>query len=578
MCKKCHPVETVDTVEPIEQGTIPYEYHTEHKEYISDKPKLESEHRYIVQRLWNVFHDNAIVSCQINNDCFEVSAPLYDRDALYDALVNPFDVNLNSNIHRQTTNKFTRYQQLFNRLGLTTDIREEDHPDKTEKNRQKRLKQIIRHWQDCFSAVVHSVDKVKDIPDGDEVDWRFRDDKGMPLHKRLAKLSYDCGVKLSSQQIETLGNLIGEQQIASRQTEILAFDDDYITGSAHEYGHTRSCWFQDGDYKGSRQALYNAGGFAVRTFDTDGNFTDGRCWIVPCGKGRHAIFNAYGRSLGQFAELLSSMWKCHSKEVRTIRVPDGFYVNNSECIVLSPDVYDLDRMPFDHIEVADEDRYICHCDNCGEGLSDDDSIYSGTGGYGTYCESCYSELFDSCQNCGETVDTGDLLECTGRSRYGDEYLCEHCAESRGYSCCTDCEEWKYDCSTTHDGESVCSDCIDNYTTCEGCSELFPSANCEQCEADDCYYCSDCMPEPELEGEQYCQATGELIDAHAVDSGLWDTPAVSSRSHCPVIPAFADDPVEAYPIENMIDRITSGEGIQSPQVIAYTVFALCLAGF
>ena len=85
-----------------------------------------------------------------------------------------------------------------------------------------------------------------------------------------------------------------------------------------------------------------------------------------------------------------------------------------------------------------------------------------------------------------------------------------------------------------------------------------------------------MPEPE--GERYCQATGEVIDADDIDSGHWMTSAVSSRSHCPVIPAFADDPIEAYPIENMIDRIASGEGIQSPRVIAYTVFALCLAGF
>lgn len=576
MCKNCKPVETVGTVEPIEQGIVPFEYHTDRKEYTSDKPKLESGHRYFVERLWNIFHDNAVISCQINNDCFEVSAPLYDKDAIYAALVKHYDDRYSSNIARQTVHRFAQYQQMFNQLGLTWDIKEEDHSEKTEKNRQKRLKQIIRHWQDCFSAFVYDSRKMNALPDSSEVDWRFRDDKGMPLHKRLAKISYDCGVKLSSQQIETLGNLIGEQRIAARQTAILAFDDDYMDGTASEYGHGRSCWFQDGDYKGSRQALYNAGGFAVRTFNATGEFTGGRCWIVPCAGGRHAIFNAYGRTLSQFAELLSSMWKCHYKEAATSRVPDGFYVNKNECIVLSPDAYDLNRMSFDHIEVDDEDRYICHCGNCGEGLTDRDSIYSGTGGDGHYCESCYSELFSSCQHCGETYDTGDLLECIGRSRYGSENLCEHCAESLGYSCCTDCEEWKHDCSTTHDGESVCSDCIYNYTTCEGCSELFPSADCEQCEADECYYCSDCMP-----GEQYCQATGEVIDTDDIGTD-WHTERNSRvlNSHCPILATYGDGtlPVRAECISDLSDRINRGDDVSRFPVLAATALDLCLAGF
>lgn len=55
------------------------------------------------------------------------------------------------------------------------------------------------------------------------------------------------------------------------------------------------------------------------------------------------------------------------------------------------------------------ERYSC--DECGERLHEDDT-YSGPGGDGRYCESCYDEQYTCCERTGETVrinDTGQVI-------------------------------------------------------------------------------------------------------------------------------------------------------------------------
>ena len=108
-----------------------------------------------------------------------------------------------------------------------------------------------------------------------------------------------------------------------------------------------------------------------------------------------------------------------------------------------------------------------------------------------------------------------------------------------------------------------------------------SEDSEYCEADGCSYCSDCLPEPELEGEQYCQATGAVIDAGDIGNGLWDTTPVSSRSHCPGLSSFDNgEPMQAYPVSNMWETLAARPHLlDDPRFTeARTVYDLCMSGF
>jgi len=564
MCQKCSSpasaeIVTADAIEP-------FEYHSERKLYSSPVGELTQEAKEKIQgiiRLWEVHIDvsgkGLIPPVETIADFVETWQHCGYRS------------------HGDIYEMFNRNIKIKHSQGYTMGIPplhpvSADTEEKRQANRLKLAQQWHRFLSDCYGMTTSPSTSYDPLGLCISSVIEDTETKGQSFAKRLAKRLAKTGRKLSKSQIETINNL-AEAGTTKPKSEWIAFDDDYLTGSAGNYGNSRSCWWQNGDYSAGRPSLHEAGGYACRTFDEQGNFAGGRCWIVPIPEG-HLIFNAYGLQLKEFAKLLSSMWKCHYVRVDVdrpkdiyINADDGFILGMKEKLPRDGDTYDWD------VEVIDGDDGCVECDDCSEQIDPDDCYHDPNGN--PVCESCYYSNYSGCGRCEETFSSDDVIDC------GGDWYCESCAEYKGYHECQDCDEWHDDCTDVCSGsrhEWVCSDCLDNYTSCETCEEWVRSEDSEHCEADGCTYCSDCLPEPELEGEQYCQATGEVIDAedigHNEESG-------NSLAHCPGLSSFHNgEPVQAYPISDMWETLAARPHLlDDPRCTeARTVYDLCMAGF
>jgi hypothetical protein len=128
-----------------------------------------------------------------------------------------------------------------------------------------------------------------------------------------------------------------------------------------------------------------------------------------------------------------------------------------------------------------EDEFVC-CE-CGDSLEEDEVFSSDERG-DSYCESCYSEIFFECDNCGretrgEGIETsnGDLI-CT--SCYDDKYAeCDDCGKIHDRDDMHDIRDEFYVCGKCYKNYSACHECKDEYHDddmienngrflCEGC--------------------------------------------------------------------------------------------------------------
>lgn len=565
MCQNCKPqTEIVETVESDEQVIVPFEYHEEVKTYVTGGDTIHDNTLAKIRRClshWRIL---------AGEKCPELP-PLETLERFVEVWEGGTDYDDTRHIQSCLIPGFHSEFYADSIQPGTTPV-SGDTEEKRKANRKALAKKWYRFISDCYGSERISGVEIRLSPVIDAVNALENRVKvnGQTYAKRLSKALHNLGWKLTKQQIETINNL-ADSGITPAESHNVAFDNDYLDGSASEYGNGRSCWWQDGDYGHSRHTFHNDGGYACRTF-TDSGSVSGRVWIVPTPQG-HLLFNAYLKRLDTFALMLSSAWNCDLLEV-SIRHRYDLYINGASGYLIG----DKAKFPGDAcVEyypefVENEDIGGITCYHCSDRISEDDSCSDPNGN--CLCESCFDARYSYCSRCSETFDRDELYEC------GDNHYCESCAESRGWVRCNDCDEWHDDRSVTSDGESVCSDCLDNYTCCEGCSKYYPSDECEISPNDDCQYCCDCIPEPE--GEQYCQATGEVIDTDDIDSGHWDTSAVSSRSHCPGLIGFENgEPVQAYPVQHMLD-IVNRDGMdcmfRPSRELACTVLMLCLAGF
>lgn len=564
MCQKCNHVEhaetaTADVIEP-------FEYHSERKLYSSPVGELTQETRDKIQgiiHLWEMHIDKP------GKGLIPPIETILDFVGTWE--------NFGYHSYGDVYNMFNPYIMTKRNQSYSMGIPllhpvSADTEDKRQANRLKLAQQWHRFLSDCYGMTTSPSTSGNTLGQCISAVIEDTETKGQSFAKRLAKQLAKTGRKLSKSQIETINNL-AEAGTTKPKSEWIAFDDDYLTGSAGNYGNSRSCWWQDGAYSAGRPSLHEAGGYACRTFDEQGKFAGGRCWIVPIPEG-HLIFNAYGLQLKEFAKLLSSMWKCAHVNVDVSR-PSDIYINGDDGFILGV----KEKLPRDgntytwDVEVIDGDDGCVECDDC-DGRIDPDDCYHDPNG-NAVCESCYCERYSGCGRCGETFDIDDVIE------FGGDRYCESCAERKGYHKCQDCDEWHDDCTDVCSSsryEWVCSDCLDNYTCCESCSDWMKSEDSEHCEADGCTYCSDCLPEPELEGEQYCQATGELIDVEDISH---DETIRNPLAHCPGLASFENgEPVQAYPVSNMWETLAAKPHLlDDPRCTeARTVYALCMSGF
>ena len=322
--------------------------------------------------------------------------------------------------------------------------------------------------------------------------------------KRVAAYIKDeYGVKLTDLDLNDIGNIAKDYKV---QAGTVYFDVvsefDWKDG---QYGHDGSCWW--GSYRRSRDILRHIKGLAIRFYadESDYNSPDyvnhkgiGRVWIAPVTVSHqhteHAsektwvLFNAYGPyQLREVADIIRTYLKLDVGIVPTssLDYPSEMYINNNAGYVYSKwatssvDASIRPKTPVYQIPQYYEPSVTrVSCVSCGDMLDKDDA-YSGPGGE-YYCESCYDELFDTCNHCNETYNKEDM-------RYvGDTTLyCQHCYKRLlDNGMIIECE---------HCGDAV--DSNDSYDTEDGnyryCSDSCRSQACEEC--NDCgnyYYRSD----------------------------------------------------------------------------------------
>lgn len=106
----------------------------------------------------------------------------------------------------------------------------------------------------------------------------------------------------------------------------------------------------------------------------------------------------------------------------------------------------------------------CHCENCGDTISNGDSIY--WIGDSPYCCDCVTY----CDCCDEYVLNDNTVWIERENRY----VCDDCIRDY-YVYCEECNEYVYNDEVTYISELgmwVCNDCIDRYyVECDECGKL-----------------------------------------------------------------------------------------------------------
>jgi hypothetical protein len=333
--------------------------------------------------------------------------------------------------------------------------------------------------------------------DGDDLSLVNKSGRLLKRFNKFVKLATGHDIDSAMQ-----GKIGDKLQYFVNQAKSFVIDfHDCIDWQDGMFGHSGSCWFPGGCYEESSEVFDNNGGWSIRFYrdmqDTQGI---GRTWVVPMDNGIVA-FNCYGPSRAEVSKIIKKVFAGHDVELhyKSVSVYNSNdenipYVNSGTGFVLAESGHDfLDASHVDlDWEVSGRGRGRYSCDHCGDRIHEDDT-FSGPDGDGMYCESCYTDLFSTCEKCNETFNNDDVHRVSG-SRY--DYLCEYCLERIGAVKCDDCGDWTVDDYTImQDSENVhCDSCVDRNTefTCQ-CGERFEYAmdDGDKCESCDWVYCAKC---------------------------------------------------------------------------------------
>lgn len=92
-----------------------------------------------------------------------------------------------------------------------------------------------------------------------------------------------------------------------------------------------------------------------------------------------------------------------------------------------------------------------------------------------------------CTNCEEEFELDDE-----KKEIDSKNICQDCADNETFTC-NDCGklDWNDNGSTIYNDEYVCEKCRENYSSCNGCDNLYPSDDMNYCDSCDYSYCGNC---------------------------------------------------------------------------------------
>lgn len=132
------------------------------------------------------------------------------------------------------------------------------------------------------------------------------------------------------------------------------------------------------------------------------------------------------------------------------------------------------------------------CENCDSLIyTSDDDIVEHEGHH--YCQSCFDENFNYCEDCGEYHDSNDFVEIHTEAGSENFFVCERCAHT--YSRCDDCGNYFITDQGLHDDyHSYCPDCMDEYYACNECRCIIHRDNIYADDNGYSVYCESCYEE------------------------------------------------------------------------------------
>jgi len=266
--------------------------------------------------------------------------------------------------------------------------------------------------------------------------------------------------------------------------------------------------------------LEEHGALAIRLYKAPAEGSDtskprgcGRAWILPPdahAKGDfYIVFNGYGGPTQEnghhteyetlaYARLLADIVSATYKKIDFYNngESDGLlYINGGRAYAVG-DAETLRNI--EQVNLHWETYDLC-CENCGDRLSEDE-VYSYDGE--SYCESCYDEMFRTCDGCESTFARDDLTYVPDTGDY-----CENCLNDRFYSCdrCgryTDTDETvtvrTYAYYSAYNEQEWCPRCQENYATyCETCEVYYANDMNHECEDETEAEAEAAEPEQEL---------------------------------------------------------------------------------
>lgn len=358
--------------------------------------------------------------------------------------------------------------------------------------------------------------------------------------KRLQKyVAKEYNVKLSPESLAELGEKLSRISVSLKGSEFLLELTNHSNWTPGTFGESKtSCWW--GSYTPARNGLTGTGGGGVLLYSPT-EVPRARCWYYPIDFGDNAvIFNVYDTqgklTLLSFARLLSMAYGVTYKRTYNVSIPNA-YINGNDTFVVGlkpPDrrvsllfaIPDSDittkgftmlgTRPILSVGVMDDTRgFGAICRSCGIRIADNQvpvGLRTRTRGVMYFHRAHFPDMH--CHNCGDTVDRTN----SGNVYHEGRVHCHRCV----VDICTACGRpfFEDDQIETVNGESICSTCYDDYSSCDRCGDMHHNDDltycestgddlCENCLTQHMFFCDRCEnwerieDEVEVEGDHAC---------------------------------------------------------------------------
>ena len=208
MCQNCKPQidsAPVANSAPVTPRIVPGNYHRDRVEYTSGVGEISQDTLTSISGF--------VAACRWFSDCTRGEMPNVDTLAMLFLTAYRNGTTLErSEVATMLDDNLSRYISSFRLILPNAYPQYGDTPEKQEANCLKLAKQWVRFISDLYGAKRERGKSIFADTIVGSLEPYAKDFAGVTFGKRLAKACFDKGLKLTKQQIETIGNMIAERE------------------------------------------------------------------------------------------------------------------------------------------------------------------------------------------------------------------------------------------------------------------------------------------------------------------------------------------------------------------------------